>query len=169
MRRLLPVVVALLVIVSACGGGSSSPTSPTTPSVPSIAVTYSSSAFWSFRFTHAVTGQSVTFTCPGSATIQQTGSSFFGSFVMNASSSCDASSGQIRSGQIAAGGAVSFDIFVPGADPNSFTALTGCTVISGDTLIRGSIQGVTLDASATAVLQCGSDRLSLTMRTNGTR
>jgi len=168
MRRTL-CAVAVLAIVS-CGGGSKSPTAPAAPSLPAISGTYSSSTFWSFRFADVATGQSLTLTCPGSATIQQSGSTFTGSFVMQSSADCDPSSGQIRSGQLASDGGVSFDIVIPGGDPNSLTALTGCVVVSGDSLLRGSIRTGVLDTSASAVLGCpGNVRISLTMRWLGYR
>lgn len=169
MRCTVPVVVALL-LASGCGGSSGSPTAPSAPSAPAISGAYSSSTFWSFRFANVATGQSITITCPGSATIQQSGSTFTGSFIMQSSADCDPSSGQIRSGSVASDGGVSFDIVIPGSDPNSLTALTGCSVISGDSLLRGSIRTGVLDASASAVLGCpGSANISLTMRWLGYR
>lgn len=167
MRRLFVVVA---VLAASCGGGSKGPTAPSGPTYPSISGSYSSSTFWSFRFTNVATGQSVTLTCPGSATIQQNNSVFTGSFVMQSNADCDPSSGQIRSGQLATDGGVSFDIVIPGADPNGLTALTGCSVLSGDSLLRGSIRTGVLDTSASAVLGCPNNaRISLTMRWLGYR
>lgn len=165
MRKVLFAVVALT--LTACGG--SSPTAPQGPQYPQIGGTYSSGSFWSFQFTNVRTGQSFTAACPGSATLSQNNSQFSGSFLMNSTATCNASSGQIRSGQVATDGGVSFDLFVPGADPNALTALTGCVVASGDTLIRGSIQTGRLDASSSAVLWCGSETINVTMRLLGFR
>lgn len=168
MRRVVFAVAVF--VVASCGGGSKGPTAPSGPTYPNIGGTYTSASFWSYRFTNVATGQNVTIVCPGSATFRQSGSTFSGSFIMQAGGSgCDPSSGEIRSGQVATDGGVSFDLFIPGSDPNSLQALTGCRVISGDSLLRGSVSGNFLDAAATAGLDCPGARLSVTMRTSGTR
>lgn len=65
MRRSLPVVVALLLIVSACGG--SSPTAPPAPTYPAVAGNYSGSV----TFSYPELGQTVT--CPATTSVTQTG------------------------------------------------------------------------------------------------
>lgn len=164
MKHLL--VLACFVIIGC--GGSKSPTAPIGPQYPQIAGTYRSNTFWQFRLVSVITGQSLNFNCSGSMTLTQNQASFSGTFQMAAP--CDLATGNVTQGQVRTDGGVSFGTVIPGADPNAFTALTGCVFISGSTLYNGLVSGTTLDASISGVVACpDGDRVNITLRALGTR
>lgn len=166
MHRFL-IVAALVLVVVGCGG-SQSPTAPSGPQYPAISGTYRSSTFWQVRVVSVITGQSLTLNCSGSITLAQNGASFSGTFQQG--DPCTVTTGSVTQGQVRTDGGISFGIAIPGADPNAFTALTGCVPISGSSLFNGLVSGNTLDANISGVLTCpDGDRISLTLRALGFR
>jgi hypothetical protein len=66
--------------------------------------------------------------------------------------------------------AVTFELTVPGADPNFMTWAFGCTYVSGDRIVTGTLVSNRLEAQATTVMDCPNDgRVTLQMRVAGAK
>ena len=168
MRRLLCLVFLLL--VAACSTDEDfTPTPPTGPSIPTIGGTYSSSMMWRFDLTSAAAPTG--FNCAGGVTIaNQVGTSFSGTFFIN-DTNCGNLTGTVTGGTFdVATGAVSFELTSAGSDPNFITSAFGCTYVSGDRGVTGTLVGNQMDVRARTVMDCGPDGLvTLDLQISGTR
>jgi hypothetical protein len=160
-------------LVAACGGSGNSftPGAPSGPSIPSIGGVYASSSMWHFDRTRVSDNQFFPLTCAGSLTVRnQTGNTFSGSFLIQ-DDSCGQVPGSVDGGTLAADGSVSFALgYTGGSNQNFILAAFGCTYVSGDTRLTGSIHSAQLDASSTTLMDCPNDgRVSLNIRASGSR
>ncbi len=167
MRRLL--LILPLLAVAACSSDDDF-TPPGTPptTIPTIGGTYSSPTMWTFDLTSA-SGQNA-FTCSGGVTIaNQVGTMFSGSFFI-ADPACGSISGSVASGSFAADGSISFELTVPGSNPNFLTAAFACTYVSGDRIVTGTLVDRQLDVQARTVMNCGQEgEVTLNLRLSGSR
>lgn len=169
MRRLLSLLLLPLMAVAACSSDEDfTPTEPSGPSIPTIGGTYSSDTMWRFELASAAGPQ--TFSCGGGITIaNQLGTTFSGTFFFR-DPSCAGVVGNVENGMLQTDGAVTFDLTVGGANPNFLTAAFGCTFVSGDRGLRGTLRNDQLAAEATTVMDCGTDGIvTLVLRLSGTR
>lgn len=169
MRRLL-LLLALVPFVACSSDDEFTPTTPPGPSIPSIGGTYSSQTMW--RFDRTLAGEQTQFICAGGLTIQtQIGTNFSGTFFLSdANCSSQLITGTVGSGTIQADGAVSFELALTGADPPFMSAVFGCTFVSGDRVLTGTLVGNQLDAQATTVMDCGANgQGTVVLRLSGTR
>lgn len=164
MRRLL-CVLALLFVAACDTDEDFNPTPPTGPSIPTIGGTYSSSTMW--QFTQSPLG---VFNCAGGVTItNQIGTSFTGTFFLR-DSGCGDLSGSVTDGTIDTSGAVSFGLATPGTGANFPVSAFGCTYVSGDRVMTGTLIGNQLDVQARTEMDCGaSGPATLVLRLSGTR
>ena len=167
MRRLL-CVLPLLFLVACDTDENFTPTPPSGPSIPTIGGTYSSPTMWRFDLTLASTPNG--FNCAGGVTItNQVGVSFSGTFFIM-DSGCGNLSGTVTGGTLdPATGAVSFELTSPGPDPNFITAAFGCTFVSGDRVVTGTLIGDQLDVRARTVMDCAEGQATLDLHLSGTR
>lgn len=163
MRR--AVVLSVLTVFVACGGGES-PTS--VPSVPDVAGQYQGT--WT---TEAQSGQQqASGSCPGNITIDsQSGTDISGSFLIDAAGDCtEAETGTID-GSVNQSGGVSFTAQNPQGSVLDELAAQGCTVIASDNAFAGSVSGDVLEASAGATFRCttssGTVDIDITVRFSG--
>jgi len=126
---------------------------------------------WTIKFTRAGDTSARFRSCTGTFTIQQTGSSFTGSFTQGGS--CAAVSGEVAAGTVRSDGAVTFSLMGPASDALSWTGFSQCAVaVSGTMDFTGTINGALLDASFAhdALIQCPNEgAVSLNVRIRGNR
>lgn len=169
MRR---TAIALLLLLSACGGRSPAAPSPPVVTLPQIGGVYT--VTWTYRGTQLTNNnQPFTLTCPGSVTVTQTAGVFDGAFSYEVGQDCDGrSSGQIGNGTVATDGTIGFDLRST-QTPDFIAASLGCTIGSGSTRLTGTIKDRTLDATtATVRLLCTPDNggdVDVTLAVHGTR
>jgi hypothetical protein len=126
---------------------------------------------WHFDRTRASDNQVLPLTCAGSLTVRtQVGNTFTGSFLVQ-DESCGQVSGNVDAGTLTADGTVSFGLSIAGGtNPNFILAAFGCTYVSGDMRLTGTLRGTQLEASSTTVMDCPRDgRVSLSIRLAGSR
>jgi hypothetical protein len=161
-----------LMLATACDSNDSvTPGGPTGPTIPSIGGTYTSSSMWRFEQVRASDGVSTVLTCAGGLTIaSQLADSFSGTFFVQ-DATCGTAAGSVTSGTLRTDGAITFALTSAGTDPNFLTAAFGCTYVSGDTVMTGTISGTTLQAQSNTVMDCPLDggRLTLNVRVSGTK
>lgn len=159
----------LALACSACGEDTPFvPTTPTGPVIPTIGGTYSSPTMW--RFELAWEGGSSVFTCAGSLTIaNQLGTTFSGTYIVD-DPNCGRISGTVTSGTLASNGDVTFALNVAAPDPNLLTFAFGCTYVSGDQVVSGTLVGSQLQAGSRTVMDCTREgRSTMTLRIAGSR
>jgi hypothetical protein len=169
MRRLC--LLVLLLGLPACNGEEGfAPTGPDGPSIPSIGGSYTSPNLYLFELSDNAGPR--TFECGGAITIgTQIATSFTGTFLLR-DDRCSTGSitGTVTAGTFAADGTISFELTVPGIDPNFLTAAFGCTYLSGDRALTGTLVGTDLQAEAQTVMDCGTNGItSLHVRIAGSR
>lgn len=126
-----------LFMLTACGGGDAGPTGPT---IPDIQGTYSGT--WSLTLTNQDTGESGTFSCPGSITVaSQSEGSFSGSYLMEAGGDCDTSDSGDVAGTVRTDGGVNLGLGSASGSTADFEDITGCTYTGGDSQLTGSVSG----------------------------
>jgi hypothetical protein len=168
MRRLLCLLPVLLVWTGCSTSEDFTPSGPSGPSIPTIGGTYSSSTMW--RFELASAAEQNTFTCAGGVTIAtQVGNDFSGTFFIR-DANCGDLGGNVTGGTLQSNGTVAFFLTVPQTDPNFITWAFGCTYVSGDRGVAGTLVGTQLDVQSRTVMDCGPDgQVTLVMRLSGTR
>jgi hypothetical protein len=167
MRRLFSAVLILLCASSCSSDDDFTPTTPSGPSIPSIGGTYSSNNMWRFDLTSA--GGPNLIECAGGLTVTtQVGTSFSGTFFI-ADPRCGNFGGTVVNGVLNET-AVSFELTVSGADTNFMTSAFGCTFVSGDRLLTGTLISNQLAAEARIVMNCPNDGVvNLHLRLAGTK
>lgn len=166
MRRLLLILPLLAAAACSSDDDFTPPVAPG-PSIPTIGGTYNSPSMWQFDFT-SPEGQQV-FSCAGGVTIaNQVGTTFSGTFFI-ADPNCGNLSGAVASGIFDTTGAISFELTVDGSDPNFLTAAFGCTYVSGDRILSGTLIGTQLDVGARTVMTCTEGQSTLVVRLSGAR
>lgn len=167
MYRLL--AISLVLGLAACSSNDDfTPTTPGGPTVPTIGGTYSAPEMWRFELTFP--DDQINFICAGGITIAtQVGNDFSGTFFIR-DSSCGDLGGTVSDGSLENDGRVSFGLTVPGTDPNFITAAFGCTYVSGDQILNGTLVGNQLTAEARTVMDCVPEgRGNLLLRLAGSR
>jgi hypothetical protein len=154
MRRLC--VLVLTLALPACSSDEGfAPVGPSGPTIPTIGGSYSSPDLYRFDLSGG-TGPT-NFICGGVLTIgTQIATSFSGTFVLN-DQRCGSVSGTITAGTYASDGSISFELTVPGTNSNFLTAAFGCTYVSGDRGLTGTLVRNQLNARAETVMNCGTD------------
>lgn len=164
------VVLVLSLAAAACEGSDAVTPGPPGPTIPSIGGTYLSQTMWQFERRLESDGSTSLLTCAGGLTIaSQLGQSFSGTFFIN-DPTCGGASGNVNSGTLGADGSVTFELS-SSSGQNFLTAAFGCTYISGDTALSGTISGNSLQAQSSTLMNCpsfGGD-LTLTARASGSR
>ena len=165
MRRLFSAVLLLLCVTSCSSDDDFTPTTPSGPSIPSIGGTYSASPMWRFELTSAA--PNVTFLCAGGLTITtQVGTNFSGTFFVS-DPNCGSFGGTVVNG-VLNGTAITFELATPGSD--FFVSTFGCTYVSGDRLLTGTLISNRLEAQQRTVMDCGTDGIvNLLMQVGGTK
>ena len=154
MRRLFSAVVILLCVMSCSSDDDFTPTTPSGPSIPSIGGTYSAPQMWRFDLSSAAGPNLIQ--CAGGLTVTtQVGTSFSGTFFVS-DAGCGQFGGTVVNG-VLNDTAVTFELTVPGADPNFMTWAFGCTYVSGDRSFTGTLISNRLEAQARTVMNCPND------------
>ena len=83
----------------------------------------------------------------------QTGDSFAGEFVVDASSECPPASGGVN-GAMFSDGSLAFELEVAGSGVAGFENVTGCVYVEGRTSFLGALIGDELTARASATFDC---------------
>jgi hypothetical protein len=158
MRRLC--LIVLMCALPACSNDETfDPTGPGGPTIPSIGGTFSSPDMYHFELTG---GRNQTLDCGGALTIgTQIATTFTGSFVISDQRCTGGGSvgGSVTSGTFStADGTVSFGLTGSSTiEPNFLAAAHGCTYVSGDRLLTGTITATTIQAEARTVISCGTN------------
>lgn len=173
MRPLLIVFLALP-LAAACGDGDSvTPGTPSGPTIPTITGTYSSTSMWRFDLVRESDGTATVLNCAGTLTItSQLADTFVGTFFVSDANCGGTTGGSVTAGTLSTDGAVTFALNYPaGSDANFLTAAFGCTYVSGDTIMRGTVTATTLQAQSTTVMDCPANggRSTLNARINASR
>jgi hypothetical protein len=167
MRRFYCLIT--LICLTACSTDDDfTPVTPGGPTIPTIGGTYSSSTMW--RFDYAPSTGSEIFTCAGGITIStQVGNDFSGTFFIS-DAGCGNLGGTVTGGQLQTDGTVTFNLTVEATDPNFLTWAFGCTYVSGDRGMTGTLTGNQLRTQARLVMDCPQDgRVNLFVQLDGTR
>jgi hypothetical protein len=168
MRRLLLLIPLVLTVACSSDEDFTPPTTPPGSSIPTIGGTYNSSTMWQLDRT-TPTGPEQ-FICAGGITIaNQIGTSFSGSFFLaDANCAPGVISGSLVGGTLQAGGAVSFELTL-GSESPFMSAVFGCTYVSGDRIVNGTIVDNQLSAQSTTVMACQDGQSTVVMKLSGTR
>jgi hypothetical protein len=163
VRRVL-MAVPLLVAVACSESESPAPGPPTGPTIPSIGGTYASSSMWRFEQNRVSGGPQPPLTCAGGLTIaNQLGESFSGTFFVS-DPACGSAGGNVVAGTLRSDGTVTFGL--TSGDGNFLTAAFGCTYVSGDTVMTGTLVGNDLQARSSTVMTCPNAGGELTLNVN---
>ncbi len=170
MYRLL--LIFLLCLGAACN--STEDLTPTDPSpggtIPTIGGTYSSPTMWSIEL--AGTGAQETFSCAGSVTVaSQIGDSFSGTFLIRDDACGGVFAGTFVNGVLRTDNTVSFELLFADGTLNFLASGVGCTYVSGDRIMNGTLVGTRLEGLARTELDCPAPlgRTSQTVRIGGNR
>jgi hypothetical protein len=170
MHRLL--LIVLLSLVAACN--STEDFTPTEPSpgstIPTIGGTYSSPTMWRFELVGA-SAQEV-FSCAGSVTIgTQIADSFSGTFLIRDDACGGAFAGTMVNGIFRTDNTVGFELLFADGTLNFLASGVGCTYVSGDRILAGTLVGTRLEAQARTELDCPAPlgRATQTVRIDGNR
>ena len=153
MYRLLP-IFALAACLACNGGDDFTPTEPSPgSSIPTIGGTYSSPTLWQFTVTTATANQ--TLTCAGTFTIAtQVGESFNGTYQI-ADEACGARfPGTFVNGVWRPDTTVTFELLFADGTANFLASALGCTYVSGDRVMNGTLVGTRLEAQARTEIDC---------------
>lgn len=159
MRYVIPLLLLLLVGCS---------DDPTGPSYPNVRGDYNFVEKYTLNMGSYGTQ---TMTCTGRVSIfEQSEGSFSGSYITNASTDCDASSGTV-SGEVRPDGGINFATHTPG-NQSSFASI-GCFVVSADDQSNGTFANNRITARSDAVLDCSTQagiiRVIVTLDISATR
>jgi hypothetical protein len=163
MYRLLPI----LALVASLGCNSSDDFTPTEPSpggsIPSIGGTYTSPTMWQFTLTAPTS--TVSLTCAGSLTIAtQIGESFNGTYLIS-DAACGQFAGTFANGVWRSDNTVTLELQFADGTMNFLAQLFGCTYVSGDRAMNGTLVGRQLDTQARTELDCNLSQSNLIGRT----
>lgn len=164
MRRLC--LVLLLIGLPACSNDETfDPVGPSGPTVPSIGGTFTSANMFHFE-----RSDGMVFDCTGALTIgTQIATSFSGTFVINDPERCGGIGGTVTSGTFSTDGTISFALTSAGAEPVFVASAFGCTYVSGDRLMTGTLTGNDLRAESRTMINCSTGVLSVLARVAGSR
>jgi hypothetical protein len=167
MRRLL-LLLPLLLFAACSSDEDFTPTTPPGPSIPTIGGTYNSPTMWQLNRTRP--GGPEQFVCAGGITIaNQIGTNFSGTyFIADANCASGVISGSLVGGTLETDGSVSFELTL-GSESPFMSAVFGCTYVSGDRIVNGTIVNNQLTAESRTVMDCSDGQNTLVMRLSGTR
>jgi hypothetical protein len=153
MYRLLP-ILALAACLACNGGDDFTPTEPSPgSSIPTLGGTYSSPTLWQFQFTSPT--ESENFTCAGTFTIAtQVGESFNGTFQIADDACGGRFVGTFINGVWRPDTTVTFELLFADGTANFLAAAFGCTYVSGDRVMNGTIASNRLEALGTTEIDC---------------
>jgi hypothetical protein len=172
-------------LLCGCGGGPATPSAPSASNLPQISGTYAGPTtdstvsppfqvlLWTIKFARARDNRpSASFrSCTGTLLIQQTGSTFTGTFSQG--ETCAPTTGVVTGGVVRADGGVTFAVRASAADPLAWTGFAGCTLaIPGTMDFTGTVAGGLLDASFAhdALIECPNDgSVTVNVRLRGAR
>lgn len=165
MRRVC--LLLLLIGLPACNSDETfDPVGPSGPTVPSIGGTFASPNMFHLDYS----GRTPPFDCNGALTIgTQIATSFSGTFVISDPERCGGLSGTVTSGTFSTDGTISFALTSPGAEPVFVAAAVGCTYVSGDRLMTGTITATELRAESRTTINCSNGQQTVLARVAGTR
>jgi hypothetical protein len=153
MSRIITFAVLLLAV--ACNSTENpAPTEPSPGStIPTIGGTYSSDTMWRFELTG--TGDQDTLVCAGSVTIgTQIADSFNGTFQIRDDSCGGLFAGTIVNGVLRTDNTVTFEPLFADGTLNLLASGVGCTYVSGDRVLNGTLIGTRLEAQGRTELDC---------------
>ena len=153
MYRLLSILVLLGSL--ACNGDDDFiPTEPSPGgSIPTIGGTYSSPTMWRFQLTSAT--DSDDFTCAGSLTIaSQVGESFNGTYQIADEACGGRFAGTFINGVWRPDNTVTFEMQFAEGTANFLTSAFGCTYVSGDRVMNGTLVAGRLEGQTRTELTC---------------
>ncbi|HET6277557.1 MAG TPA: hypothetical protein VFG08_02120 [Candidatus Polarisedimenticolia bacterium] len=170
MRRALTFAL-LLPLAMACdsdnGGTPAGP--PTGPTIPTIGGTYSAGTMWQFEQVPVSGAATTVLTCSGGLTIaSQLADSFSGTFFVQ-DATCGTASGGVTGGTLSTDGAVTFALTSATDASNFLLAAFGCTYVSGDTVMTGTITGNNLRARSSTRMTCPAGEITLNVTIDGNR
>jgi hypothetical protein len=173
MYRLLP-ILALAACLACNSGDDFTPTDPSPgSSIPTLGGTYSSPALWSFQLTTPSDTES--FTCAGTFTIAtQVGESFNGTYQIADDACGGRFAGTFINGVWRVDTTVTFELLFADGTLNFLAGAFGCTYVSGDRVMNGTIVGNRLEAQGRTELDCPATaivagRASQVVRITGNR
>ena len=164
MRRVC--LLLLLIGLPACNSDETfDPVGPSGPTVPSIGGTFSSPNMYHFEVTDGRV-----FDCNGALTIgTQIATSFSGTFVIADQERCGSLGGTVTSGTFSTDGTISFALTSAGTEPVFVASAFGCTYVSGDRLMTGTITATDLRAESRTMVNCSTGLQSVFARVAGSR
>lgn len=168
MRRLSLLLPLLLFAACSSDEDFTPPTSPPGSSIPTIGGTYNSPTMWQLERTRPAGPEQ--FICAGGVTIaNQIGTNFSGTyFISDTNCASGVISGSVVGGTLQADGSVSFELTL-GSESPFMSAVFGCTYVSGDRIVNGTIINKQLTAESRTVMDCSDGQSTLVMRLSGAR
>jgi hypothetical protein len=153
MNRLLPI----LALAGCLACNSSDDLTPTDPSpggsIPTIGGTYTSPTLWQFQLTTATGNED--FSCAGTFTIAtQVGESFNGTYQIADESCGGRFVGTFVNGLWRPDTTVTFELLFADGTANFLASAFGCTYVSGDRVMNGTLVGTRLEAQARTEIDC---------------
>ena len=158
MYRLLP-IFALAACLACNNSDDFTPTEPSPgSSIPTIGGTYTSPTLWQFTLTTATENE--TFTCAGTFTIAtQVGESFNGTYQIADESCGGRFVGTFVNGVWRPDTTVTFELLFADGTANFLASAFGCTYVSGDRVMNGTLVGTRLEAQARTEVDCPAQAL----------
>jgi len=158
MYRFLP-ILALLGCLACNGDDDFIPTEPSPGgSIPTIGGTYTSPTLWQFQLTSTTENES--FSCAGTFTIaSQVGETFNGTYQIADESCGGRFVGTFVNGLWRPDTTVTFELLFAEGTANFLAAAFGCTYVSGDRVMNGTLVGNQLEAQARTELDCPATAL----------
>ena len=153
MYRLLP-ILALAACLACNSSDDFTPTEPSPgSSIPTLGGTYSSPTLWVFEFTPASGGRTIT--CAGTFTIAtQVGESFNGTYQIADDACGGRFPGTFVNGVWRADTTVTFELLFADGTQNFLASAFGCTYVSGDRVMNGTLVGNHLEAQGRTEVDC---------------
>jgi hypothetical protein len=158
MYRLLP-ILALAACLACNNSDDFTPTDPSPGgSIPTLGGTYSSPTLWTFQLTSASDNES--FTCAGTFTIaNQVGESFNGTFQIADDACGGRFPGTFINGVWRADTTVTFELLFAEGTQNFLASAFGCTYVSGDRVMNGTLANSRLEAQGRTELDCPANAI----------
>lgn len=174
-------VAAVLVLLAACSGNTSTPSAPSTPAIPQVAGTYSGPtpdnsisppqqvSTWQIKYTRAGTAALTFRNCAGTLVLQQTGTTLTGSFTQL--DTCVGGTGKV-SGVVNGDGTITLSL-TGAEDAFAWTGFQHCTpVVAGSLDLFGAVTAGLLNANFPhdAIVDCGAQGfVTVNVQVRGTR
>lgn len=154
LYRLIP-ILALAAVLACNGNDDFTPTEPSPGgSIPTIGGTYSSPTMWVFQLT-TESGFTQNLTCAGSLTIAtQIGESFNGTYQIADDACGGRFAGTFVNGVWRPDNTVTFELLFADGTENFLAAGFGCTYVSGDRVMNGTLVSGRLETQARTQLTC---------------